>query len=400
MPSGQEAAQLLWAALEDVGQRAHLPGRPQRGRGDPAVVPGLRQRPGQKHPLAHEAVDPVDPVGLGPFDGPLGESGEHRAEHGRAGLPVAAQARWDGCGVGAVQGPGPDRGHPVVAVHRVDGRVGGGPGTQPLQVQRRLQPAGVLGVVDGENPVLTGALDVGDRVVTEVDDPGRRDPGLREHVGEQAVALVHPGVAGGEHLGEPDAGELRPPQQPAQLVRREVGVGDQVDGPAELGDGQLGQFGNGQVGPADVPFESDLHGDEVVDAAAAGQRRRQHRPDLVQPGLRRAAPGLAALAGSGLGVHPQLGELRGRQRRRQQPGGGQPVPEQQEGVGRFGHEPQQQRVEHVQRQHLGPAGLQMGPDLTDPDVGEHGRPPQTGAPRPPPTGRLVSGSDWTVTGRS
>ncbi len=376
VPPRQEAAQLLGAALEDVGQRAHLPGGPQRGRLDPAVVPGLLQHAGEEHPLAHEAVDPVDPVGRGPFGGPLAESGEHRAEHGRAGLPVASQTRWDRGRVGPVQGPGPHRGHPVVAVHRVDGSVGGGSGPQPFQVQRRLQPTGVLGVVDGEDPMLAGAFDVGNRIVTEVDDPGRRHTGCGEHVGEQAVALVHPGVAGGEHLGEPDVGKLRPAQQPAQLVRGEVGVGDQVDGPAELGDGQFGQFGHGQVRPADVPLEGDLHGDEIINGAAVRQRRREHRPDLVQASLRRAAPGLAALACPGLGMHPELGELRGRHRRRQQSGRGQPMPEQQKGVGGLGNEPQQQRVEHVQSQHLGPPGLQLGPDLTDPDVGEHGRPPQ------------------------
>ncbi len=76
-----------------------------------------------------------------------------------------------------------------------------------------------------------------------------------------------------------------------------------------------------------------------------------------------------------LGMHPELGELPRGHRRRQQAGRCQAPSEQQEGMSGFGNQPKQQRIEYVQGEDLCAPGLQLRPDLTNPDVGEHGRPP-------------------------
>ncbi len=187
-----------------------------------------------------------------------------------------------------MQRPGPKRGHTVVAVFGVDRGIGGRTATQPLQRERRLQPTGVLGVVNRDDAVLAGALDVRYRVVTKVNDPGWRHARGGQHMGEQALALAHTGVAGGEDLGELDPRELRPAQQPAELVRGEIGVRDQVHRPAEFGDREFGELGDGEVGAADIALEGDLHGDQIVDVTAAGDGGHERRPDLVEACLQGA----------------------------------------------------------------------------------------------------------------
>ena len=247
-----------------------------------------------------------------------------------------------------------------------------------------------LGIQHGLQPGLTGPAKVRLGVITQVHEPGggRRDVG-QQHVEEavaavatrtdrrrlarvvQAGALVDGGVAGGVDGRDRVAGQLRPVEQPAQLGRREIRVGNEVDRLSELPH-RCDEICHTEIGPADVPLELDLRVSELLSRASQRQSQCQLLVDLGEAGLDGVADPAALGPGADLCRHPQLGKDLRCHRWWELPFRGQPDAQQGEGRHRLRDHAHEQRVEDVQAQTIHVVGGNDRPDLVKPSVGKQG----------------------------
>lgn len=190
-----------------------------------------------------------------------------RAEHRRADGPVPVRPAGDAEVVGPAQGLGADGREPEVPAVAVEGRLHPLTFVRPVQtlaLEHGLELPWELLEVDGADPVVAAAVDVGLLVVADVQHHvGGHAKGVENNLVEVPTLSVRI-LARREDLVDVDLGQRSSLDDPPQLVVGKAGVRDEDDAGAELLLGRLGEAKDVEIREGDGALELDLLVGEVA----------------------------------------------------------------------------------------------------------------------------------------